>query len=119
MDTPDSATLRRFQAHAHSATDLYNARDCVGAAAQLLAALRTAPALADALFSDEELLLADDPDDDDSQSAPVSANMTMAELMNVEAQSPTLQLRSRHPPLRNPPIPPGPDRRDMAYISRL
>lgn len=90
MDTPDSATLRRFQAHAHSATDLYNARDCVGAAAQLLAALRTAPALADALFSDEELLLADNPEDDDNQSAPDSANMTMAELMNVEVQSPTL-----------------------------
>lgn len=85
---PDSATLARWEAEVHASTDLYNAGDCVGAGARLLAALRTAPALADALFSDEELLLVDDPAAD--QRASDSPNMTMAELMNVEITTPTL-----------------------------
>lgn len=85
---PDSATRARWEAEVHASTDLYNAGDCVGAGARLLAALRTAPALADALFSDEELLLVDDPAAD--QRASDSPNMTVAELMNVEITTPTL-----------------------------
>ena len=85
---PDSATLGRWESQVHASTDLYNAGDCVGAGGKLLAALQTAPALADALFSDEELLLVDDPAAD--QRAPDSPNMTMSELMNVEINTPTL-----------------------------
>ena len=86
MEPPDSATLAQWEAHMHAATDMYNARDCVGAASRLLAALQIAPVMADALFSDEELLLVDA----DGHMAADSANMTMAELMNVEIQTPTL-----------------------------
>ena len=84
--------LQRWEAHVRAVTVLYNAGECFAAAAQLLAALRTAPMLAAELFSDEELLLANGPE---PGMHPDEPNLTMAELMNVEAEAPSLVYLAR------------------------
>ena len=86
------AVLQRWEAHVREVTVLYNAAECSAAAARLLAALRTAPMLAAELFSDEELLLADDTE---PGTHPDEPNLTMAELMNVEAEAPSLVYLAR------------------------